>query len=92
MKTFTQVEAEAIAKKLEADIAKGSKHLFAIIRYQGQIIARYGIRRASKSVPHDYIPAQLFISPHQALDLARCPLSKERFWEILRAKGKLPNA
>lgn len=91
MKDFTQVEAEAIARKLGAPIEKGSKHDQAIIRYQGQIIARYGIQRASKAKSHNYIPGQLFISPRQALDLARCPLSREQFWEILRTKGKLPN-
>ena len=79
---FTQKEANAIARKLEAEVKdKGGNHAKAIIRYQGRIIATYGIRRSSKSVGHNHIPKQLFISPHQAFDLARCPLERDEYFE-----------
>lgn len=87
---LTQREAQAIARKLDAEIKKGAKHDQAIIRYANRIVARYGIRRASKAVGHSYIPKQLFISPQQALDLAQCPLDKDEYFEILRKKGFLP--
>ena len=91
MSLFTQTEAEAIAKKLKADIEKGRKHEQALIRYQNQIIARYGIRRGSRSLGHDHIPRQIFLNTRQTLELARCPLSTEQYFEILRAAGKLPS-
>ena len=52
---FTQKEAEKIAEKLGADF-KEKRHLVALIRYKGKIVAQYGIRRSSKAVGHDYIP------------------------------------
>jgi hypothetical protein len=90
MKTLTQTEANAIAKKLGAEMKQGTKHLKAIIRYKGQIIASYGIRRSSQSVGHGHIPPQIFVSFQEAIDLARCPLQRDQYFEILRSKGKLP--
>ncbi|MBF6571246.1 MAG: hypothetical protein IVW54_20475 [Candidatus Binataceae bacterium] len=54
------------------------------------IVASYGIRRSSHEVPHDYISKQLFISTRQAIDLARCPLSRDDYFEILRLHQRLP--
>jgi hypothetical protein len=89
MRALTQKEAIAVAKKLHAEILHGSDHDQAIIRFNGRIVARYGIRRSSKDVGHDFMPQQLFISLRQTFDLARCPLSREAYFDILRSKGML---
>jgi hypothetical protein len=81
-------EAEAIAAKLDAEVKQGRKHARATIRWNGQYIASFGIRRGS-NVGHDYIPSQIFVSARQALDLAKCPLSKQGYFEILGAHQRL---
>lgn len=90
MKTLTQNEAQQIADKLEATIQGKRGHARVYDRWGGRIVASYGIRRSSRAVGHDFIPHQLFITFRQTVDLARCPLTKEGFFEILRSKGKLP--
>lgn len=90
MSRLTAVEARQIAEKLEAEIKRKEKHDWVVIRWQGAVIAQYGIRRSSKAVGHDYIPRQIFVSAHQALELARCPLSRDQYFEIVKAQGKLP--
>lgn len=87
---FTQREARAIAAKLGAEIKRGPKHDQAIIRYGKHLIARYGIRRGSHAVGHDYIPRQLYVTRQQALDLAQCPLDRDGYFAILREQGRLP--
>ena len=89
MAILTSKEAESIAKKLEAEIIPGRRHPKVIVRWQGTIVAQYGIRRGSRDVSHNYIPNQLFISFREALDLARCPRTKEWYFNALRSKGKL---
>jgi len=91
MKILTSREAGEIARKLGANIDEGRKHAKVKIRWQGRIVASYNIRRGSGETSHDYIPKQTFISSRQALDLARCPLSRDQYFEILRSKGKLPS-
>jgi hypothetical protein len=53
-------------------------------------VASYGIRRSSHEVSHDYISRQLFITTRQAIDLARCPLGRDDYFEILRLHHRLP--
>lgn len=89
MRTLTSREAEQIASKLEAEVKEGRGHARALIRWQGRIVASYGIRRGSRETSHDYIPKQMFLTFRETLDLARCPLTKEGYFEILRQKGKL---
>ncbi len=91
MSRLTAVEARRIAEKLGAEITRKDLHDWVVIRWQGAIIAQYGIRRSSKAVGHDYIPKQIFVSPRQALELARCPLSRNGYFEIVRSRGKLPS-
>jgi len=81
-------EARAIANKLECEIQNGRKHDNAIIRWNGKYIAQFGIRRDAKA-SHDYIPNQIFISLRQAQNLARCPLSRDEYFQILQQKSKL---
>ena len=88
--TFTQKHTQAIATKLKADIRRGNKHDQVIVRYDGRIVARYGIRRASRAVGHDYIPRQLHVSRQQAKDLAQCSLDRDSYFTLLRDQGMLP--
>jgi hypothetical protein len=90
MSTLTAAEAEQIAAKLNATLENRRGHKVAYVWWQGRIIATYGIRRSSGEVGHDYIPRQLFITMREALNLARCPLSKEEFFKLLKARSKLP--
>ncbi len=87
---FTREHGVAIAKKLKADIQKDGKHEQVIVRYGDSIVARYGLRRASRAVGHDFIPRQLYVSPRQAKDLAQCSLDRDSYFTLLRDKGKLP--
>lgn len=89
MRTLTSREAEQIASKLEAEVKEGRGHARALIRWQGRIVASYGIRRGSRETSHDYIPKQIFLTFRETLDLARCPLTKEGYFEIVRQRGKL---
>ena len=89
MRTLTSREAQQIASKLEAEIKEGRGHARALIRWQGRIVASYGIRRGSRETSHDYVPKQIFLTFRETLDLARCPLTKEGYFEILRQRGKL---
>lgn len=86
---LTQDDARQIATKLNADIQPGRQHDLAVFRYNGKSIARFGIRRASKEVSHDYIPNQLFITAKQCRELRDCPLTLENYVKLLQGKGKI---
>lgn len=77
-----------IARKLEAEISEGRRHTNVVIRIGGSYIGRFGIRRDA-GTGHDYIPRQIQVTTKQALDLARCTLSKADYERILRDQGKL---
>ena len=83
-------EAEAIAVKLDATIKEGRKHTRATIMWNGMYIASFGIRRGTNA-GHDFISKQIFVSARQALDLAKCPLSKQGYFEVLAEHQKLPD-
>lgn len=92
MPTITKELAQKIARKLKAQIHSKGRHDFASIYFKGKMIASFGIRRGSKKDSgHDYVPEQLFIKQKEALQLGRCPLSREEWLSIIRAKGKLPD-
>ena len=82
-----QADAKAIATKLKADLTEGRSHQQAQIRYKGKLIARFGIRRSSKDVPHDYIPREIHVTTRQAKDLAACPMSYDQWVSVMKAKG-----
>jgi hypothetical protein len=87
---LTQGDAVAIATKLKAEMKPGRKHDLAIFRYDGKYIAQFGIQRASKDKPHDYIPRQLFMTAKQGREFRQCSLSLEGYIEILRSKNPSP--
>jgi hypothetical protein len=87
---LTQGDARAIAAKLKAEIKTGRNHDIAVFRYDGKYIAQFGIQRASKDKPHDYIPRQLFMTSKQGREFRQCSLSLEDYIEHLRAKSPSP--
>jgi hypothetical protein len=88
--TLTQEDAVAIAKKLKAEIKPGRKHDIVVFRHEGKYIAQFGIQRASKDKPHDYVPRQLFMTSKQGREFRQCSLSLESYIELLRAKNPSP--
>jgi hypothetical protein len=89
--SFTQTDCRKIAKKLYAKIAtKRSAHDMVEITYEGILIAQFGIRRASKEVGHGRLPNDLHLSQKQCKELAQCPMTKDKYFSILKEKGHLP--
>lgn len=87
---ITKEMALAIAKKLGATCKtkKNSPHDLWVIYHNGQRIAQFGIRRASKKDKgHDFIPGQIFIGPARTKLLAQCEVSKEEWLTELAEKG-----
>jgi len=87
--TLSQREASRIADKLDAERKEKRRHEVVYIRAQsGVLVGRYGIQRGSKALPHDYIPKQINVSIREAIELAQCPMSKDRYFELMRERGK----
>ena len=83
-----KIHAHAIAKKLKAKILNKKKHDLAVIYYDEKRIMNFGIRRGSRdSQGHDHLPNNLHLSPHDTLELARCPLSYDDWIEKMKDKG-----
>lgn len=88
---LTASDAETIARKLNATFKpKGRRHRIAIIRLNGKEVGRFGIRRGSGDLGHDYIPRQIHVSNEQAQKLADCTLYLADYEEILRANRFYP--
>jgi hypothetical protein len=87
---LTKDHAEAIARKLKAVMISGRKHDIAAIRYNGQSVAQFGIRRGSRrDQGHDYIPSQIHVTRQQAALLAQCPMSVEQWVAVMKEKGHI---
>lgn len=82
-------DAESIAAKLVAKRRQGRKHEQIFVWHDEKLVARYGIRRGSGNPSHAHLPQELHISVQQARELADCPMSAERYFEILAEKGLL---
>lgn len=80
---LTADHGEQIARKLQADRVE-SRHVRIYVKWNGKIVASYGIRRGSREHGHDFIAKQLFIRTREALDLARCPMSRDEYFRKLR--------
>ena len=83
-------EAEEIAAKLRAELVEGSNHTLATVKYNGVLIVTFGIRRGRKS-GHGHIPRQLHINEARAIELARCPLTRDAYFDLLRKQGVIPD-
>ena len=86
---LTQDYAEAIADKLACTAHEGRSHKFYELFVDQKLIARFGVRRASREKGHGHLPPQLHITQKQCRDLSKCPLSKEEYLQILRDKDLL---
>jgi hypothetical protein len=90
MKTFTQEHARNIAAKLRMDVVSGRNHDQAIFKHGGKEIVRFGIRRGSGELGHQYIPKQLHMTNKECRELHDCTRTLEHFVESLRAKKLIP--
>lgn len=92
MPRITKEHAGKIVRKLKAQVVTARKaHDLAQVFYNGILVAAFGIRRgSSKDLGHGHITEDLYLTPHQTLDLARCPLTYERWVEIMQEKGLIP--
>ena len=89
---LTASDAETIARKLNAIIKpKSRRHKIAVIRLNGKEVGRFGIRRGSGDLGHDYVPRQIRVSNQQAQELADCTLYLADYALILRQTGFYPN-
>ena len=81
--------ADRICKKLGAVVSTRTKaHNIAEVYEGGRLIVSFGVRRGSeKDKGHDHISRDLHLGPHKARLLAQCPLSRDQWIEIMRAKG-----
>ncbi len=79
-------EAEAIAKKLEAQIVHGAKHIHANIYHDGILILTFGIRH-DKKAGHGHIPKYLKISETEAVKMAKCHISKDEYFQLIKNTG-----
>lgn len=81
-------DAEKIAKKLKARLHQGSAHEIAVIEYKGQYVAEFGIRRGSRrDQGHGHIPRDIYLNLHDALALAQCSMSYEKWVQRMKDRG-----
>jgi hypothetical protein len=78
----------AIAKKLEAEIQRKTKHDKVLFKHEGKLVAYYNLRR-DKTAGHAYVPGQLYISETLAMRLASCTLSKAEYVKLLEQNGHI---
>ncbi|MGA2609755.1 MAG: hypothetical protein ABSH01_20130 [Terriglobia bacterium] len=86
---LTQDDAEAIADKLGCIPDEGRSHKYYELFVDDKLIARFGVRRASREKGHGHLPRELHITQKQCRDLSKCPLSKDEYLQILREKDLL---
>ena len=87
---LTAQDGLKIARKLGAEVAEGRNHTRVLVVIDNVVIGRYGVSRSSRETNHDYIAKQIGrISARQAMQLSRCPLSKEEYVKIIQHKGLL---
>lgn len=89
---FTRDDGSRIAGKLGAEASTGRKHDVVKICFNGVVVATFGLRRGSGELPHDYIPRQIHLTYSECRQLVDCTLTPGRYFELLRARGKLPPA
>lgn len=79
-----------IARKLHATINRdGKAHDLALIWHNGKVVASFGIRRGSKDLGHDHVPAMLHLRANQAKQLAQCTMSEADWITVMREGGWL---
>jgi len=86
---FDQKHGREIAAKLGITPEPGGGHEKVIFRYRDKEIARYNIRRSSKSCPHNFIASQLHLTTKQCKEFHECSMSVDDYLKILKEKGKI---
>jgi hypothetical protein len=88
MRQINKEMAGKIADKLGANVEKGARgHERAMIYEDGVLVASFGIRRGSnKEQGHDHIPGELYTSMSNTKLLARCPMSRQQWIDVLKSK------
>ena len=92
-RVITKELAEKIAQKLRAKrvTKKGRAHDDYVVHFQGQLIARFGIRHGSKKDQgHDHIPGAIHLAPHDAKLFGQCDHPYEYWVSQMRQKGIIP--
>ena len=88
MPRFTKRDAEAIARKLNAQVRVGRRHDLVRVFDSDRLVATYGISRSSRvDKGYDYLPAQLHLSSGECEELRKCTLSTEEYLRRLRERG-----
>lgn len=87
---LNKTHALRIADKLEATITKKTNaHDIAKVFHNGRLLAKFGIRRGSKKDQgHGHIPKELYMSPHDCMELAICRIQREEWLQMLRDQGQ----
>ena len=86
---LTQDDAEAIAHKLGCTPYEGRIHKYYQFFVDQKLVARFGVRRASREKGHGHLPRELHITQKQCRELSECPLTKDGYLHILREKDLL---
>ena len=78
-------DADKIATKLRATIKEGANHTIAFVWHDSKLVTSFLIRRGTHA-RHGHLPRQLFLSKHDTLDLARCHIARETYFELIATK------
>ena len=78
-------EALNIAQKLGAETKPRTNHDLVLVRFEKRLVATFCIRRGTHS-GHGHVPSQLFISESDAMRLAACTLSKDKYFRMIADK------
>jgi hypothetical protein len=85
-------DAISIAAKIGADVNKSGAHQTATLRVNGILVLTFGIRHGAKS-GHGHLcgsNGDLKLNEKRVAALARCTMSKDEYFEVLRDRGLLP--
>ncbi len=89
---LNQTDALNIAAKIGAKVEKDGAHQRAMLFHQDKLVLVFGIRHGKKG-GHGHLEGEnrdLKLNSARAVALARCTLSKEDYFEVLRERGVLP--
>lgn len=78
-------EAKAISRKLDGE-EKAGKHIKVAVRHEGVVVLDFGYRH-DRRAPNGHLPGQLHLSETDTIRMARCQISKEEYFQILKDKG-----
>lgn len=90
---ITKDHAREIVKKLGAEQRTGrrrSPHEYYVVYHGETQVAQFGIRHGSnRNQSHDHIPRDLHLTHSETLNLANCPLTATRYFELMEERGRL---